>query len=123
MGQLNHSGITTSSNGKETPQFNTHGRPYDSLVGVAIRIGQLAYENHVMGDSDGRVTEMYTIMDDLEAYATTHGADHPQEAVRMALESVRFINSHVTAPVLTLHEEMEIAIINTNEGRRTGSIN
>lgn len=123
MGDLNKTGITKTSRGTEVAQFTSHGKGYDTLAGVAIRLGQLAFENHINGASDGRVTEMETIMGDLEAQAQNMGADHPVEAVRMALESVRFVNSHMEAPVLSVWEELDIAVINTNEGKRTGAIN
>lgn len=122
MGNLNTSGITTETNGKTYPQFKSHGNVYDSLVGVGLRISQLVFENHITGESDGRVTEILTLMEDLETEAKNLGADNPVEAVRMALNTIRFINSHVPSHVLSLREELEIAVINTNERKRVGSI-
>ena len=115
--------MTTTSAGKEYPQFQSHGKGYDTLVSVGLRMAQLTFENNLKGDSDGRVTELLTIMEDLETEARNLGADVPDEAVRMALDTIRFVASHVGTPVLSLREEMEIAVVNTNERRRVGSIN
>lgn len=116
---------TTTTNHRTYPQFTSLGNGYDTMAGVMARIAQLSYINHVTGPSDGRVTELNLLYEDLEAFAANitsisglASAEDPQDAVRMALETGALVYGYTQTPILTVLEEMEIAACNSNMHRR-----
>lgn len=106
--------MTTTSNDREYEQFTSHGKGYDTLAAVVMRISELEIKNMALGRSDGRVTEQRVLLADLETFAEKHGAKDPKAATQQALDTVIFVHGHVCAPTLSVLEEMEIAICHSN---------
>lgn len=105
---------TTTTNGRVVPQFNSWGRGYNTMVAVMGRLASLAMENFRFGDSDGRVSEMNALMNSLTEAASDLGANNPREAVNRSMEKITQFSDNTNFPVLTIIEELEIAVFNTN---------
>lgn len=105
---------TTTTNGRIVPQFNVWGRGYNTMVAVMGRLSTLSYANRRFGDSDDRRSEEITLMDGLIKMAVELGANNPTEAVHRAMEIVTNVSNSTDTPILTVLEEMEIAVHNTN---------
>lgn len=106
---------TIKTNGKAYPRFMSMGTGYDTLVAVTARLAILTTLDTVHGPSDGRTTERAALLEDLSTFARDYGADDPHAAIISALGVVQYVAGHPGTPVLSLLEELEIAIHHTNQ--------
>lgn len=97
--------------------LKAHGREYNTMAAVAARVTELSFLNRINGESDGRVTEQLTIWDALIQYADDLEAEYPTDAVHMALANQTYLTAN-DAPVLSVFEELAIAVANTNKGMK-----
>ncbi|WMY80068.1 hypothetical protein [Citricoccus sp. I39-566] len=74
----------------------------------------LAVEDHLNGPSEERETERTTLIEHLLAFANTHGSTRAAAAVRQALATIQYVNGRPGTPVLSVLEEIEMAVCHTN---------
>ena len=101
----------------DKPALLAHGRKYETMAAIAARITELQYLNWLHGDSDGRATEQALIYNALIDYCQkTLNAKYPTTAVHMALANQTYLMAN-DAPVLSVWEELKIAVENTDKGK------
>jgi hypothetical protein len=106
--------VTTTTNGRTYPALEAFGSIHDTLAGAAIRLAVLVVEDRLNGPSDERETERITLVEHLLAFANTHGSTRPAAALRQALATIQYVNGQPGTPVLSVLEEIEMAIGHTN---------
>ena len=111
---VTHPRLATTTNGRTYPTLEAFGASYDTLTGVTIRLAALALEDHLCGPSDDRATERASLIEHLLAFANMHGSTRPVVAVRQVLDTLQYVNGHPGTPVLSVLEELEVAISHTN---------
>ncbi len=93
--------------------FTSCGASFDTLAAVAARLAVLAVEDTLNGPCEERTTERITLVEHLMRFANAHGSARPAAAVRQAMASMFYANGRPGTPVLSILEELHLAISQT----------
>ncbi|QCU77667.1 hypothetical protein E7744_05225 [Citricoccus sp. SGAir0253] len=109
--------VHTPSAGPRVPappaEFTSGGSTYDTLAAVATRLAILAVEDTLNDPSEERTTERITLVEHLMWFANAHGSTRPAAAVRRAMAGMLSANGRPGTPVLSVLEELQIAMAHT----------